>query len=80
MVSGGGLGALEELAVSNCGVTVTGLQLLMLHCQHLALVGPLISWPAITQADLQLLREQIVCSNWCLDLKLRIDAPLRPVF
>ncbi|XP_050722920.1 uncharacterized protein LOC127001792 [Eriocheir sinensis] len=80
VVGGGGLGAVEELVVTDCGATVTGLQLLMLHCQHLALVASLINWPAITLADLHLLREQIACNNWCLDLQLRLAAPLKPLF
>lgn len=80
VVGGGGLGALEELVVTDCGATISGLQLLMLHCQHLALVAPLINWPAISLADLQLLREQIISNNWCLDLRLRLAAPLKPVF
>lgn len=79
VVGGSGLCALEELVVTECGATATGLQLLMLHCQHLTLVASLINWPSITATDLQLLREQIASNNLCLDLCLRAAFPLEPV-
>ncbi|KAG0728931.1 hypothetical protein GWK47_031401 [Chionoecetes opilio] len=79
VIDGGGLDSLEKLVVTKCGVTFTGLQLLLLHCQHLELVASLIEWPAITQDDIHLLREQIIHNNLCLDLQLQVDAPLKPV-
>ncbi|MPC24727.1 hypothetical protein E2C01_017821 [Portunus trituberculatus] len=79
VMGGGGLEALEQLVVTRCGMTPSGLESLMLHCQHLELVAPLIQWPAITLDDLVLLRKQIVCSNWCLDLQLSLESPLKPV-
>ena len=79
VMAGDGLVALEQLVVTRCGMTPSGLELLMLHCQHLELVAPLIQWPAITQDDLTLLRRQIMSSNWCLDLQLSLEAPLKPV-
>ena len=79
VVGGAGLECLEQLVVAKCGLTSTGLQLLLLHCQHLELVAPLIEWPAITQDDLHLLREQIACNNWCLDLLQHLEVPLKPV-
>ncbi|KAK4315815.1 hypothetical protein Pmani_012972 [Petrolisthes manimaculis] len=79
VTSGGGLQNLSCLVITECAITITGINTLIDACPSLACVAPLLYWPRINRHDIKRLRLQAKQSNWKIEFCLRYDQPLQQV-
>ncbi|XP_071519901.1 uncharacterized protein [Panulirus ornatus] len=64
----GGLTRLEHLRITDCAITMWGVQCLLLHCQQLTHIAAFSSWKNISQHDIRTLQSQVQENNWQLNL------------
>ncbi|KAK8741545.1 hypothetical protein OTU49_002264 [Cherax quadricarinatus] len=71
VISAGGLMRLEKLTITECAITIKGLNWLFLHCAELTYIARLLFWKNVSQEDIHQLHVQANQNNWQLTIVLR---------
>ncbi|XP_042862830.1 uncharacterized protein LOC122247559 isoform X1 [Penaeus japonicus] len=69
----GGLTNLQKLRISECAVSMKGIDCLLLHCPGLTYLAPLSFWHGVSLQDLHALRQRVKERNWVLKIVMRVD-------